>query len=83
MEKAKMASLTGMTKYYGTWNSMREFKEAVFRETELIDELPDQLILRIRIGFCSLRYVQRDDGSVEVSDLRREHYRDIKEKYSL
>ncbi|MBR3357466.1 MAG: hypothetical protein IKG46_06505 [Solobacterium sp.] len=78
-----MASLTGMLKYKGEWNSLAEFKEAVLSETELIDETPDQLILRIRVGFVSLSFVQREDGTVTVEELRREHYDEIKKRYHL
>ena len=78
-----MASLTGMLKYKGEWNSLAELKEAVLSETELIDETPEQLVLRIRVGFVSLSFVQREDGTVLVEDLRREHYADIKARYHL
>ena len=78
-----MASLTGMLKYKGVWNSLAELKEAVLSETELIDETPDQMILRIRAGFVSLSFVQREDGTVLVEELRREHYDGIKARYHL
>lgn len=83
MTDKEKSSLAGMIRFMGTWDSMEEFKRELFEVSDLIDQTEDKIIVRIRVGFASFRYVLKDDGTVEVSDLFREHYHDIKVKYGL